>query len=380
MKQVDGMDAKKTRDDIQSEALKVAISNNRCTLAIGMGVGKTYIGLKYIEYMQYLNKKKLKVLIAAPKKSIIQSWKDEAVKFDISDLLDSVTFTTYLSLVKQDVDYDLLILDECHSLLSSHLPYLTSINSKILGLTGTPPRHANSEKGEIIRKFCPVKYEYITKNAVDDNILNDYKIIVHCMNLSHTKDLQVNYKSGSFMTSEVANYMYWTNRVEEARNRKSKQIASVMRMKAMMEYSSKEVYAYKLFKEQNDKCIIFCNTQAQADRMCKQSYHSNNPDSENNLINFKNNKINKLSCVLQLNEGVNIPKLKSGIILHAYGNERKSSQRIARMLRLNPDDVATIHILCYKNTVDESWVKSALQDFDQSKIQYKDVYAIQMEI
>ncbi len=50
------------------------------------------------------------------------------------------------------------------------------------------------------------------------------------------------------------------------------------------------------------------------------------------------------------------------------------------MLRLNPDDVATIHILCYKNTVDEFWVKSALQDFDQSKIQYKDVYAIQMEI
>lgn len=373
MKQVDGMDVKKTRDDIQSEALKVAISNNRCTLAIGMGVGKTYIGLKYIEYMQYIKKSGLKVLIAAPKKSIIQNWKDEADKFNLSNLLNNVTFTTYLSLVKQDVDYDVVILDECHSLLSSHLSYLNVINSRILGLTGTPPRHASSEKGEMVRRFCPVKYEYITKDAVDDNILNDYEIIVHCMNLSHTKDLQVNYKSGSFMTSEVANYMYWTTRLEEAMSKKSKQIASVMRMKAMMEYSSKEVYAYKLFKEQDDKCIIFCNTQAQADRMCKQSYHSNNPDSENNLINFKNNKINKLSCVLQLNEGVNIPKLKSGIILHAYGNERKSSQRIARMLRLNPDDVATIHILCYKNTVDEFWVKSALQDFDQSKIQYKDV-------
>ena len=142
MKQVDGMDAKKTRDDIQSEALKVAISNNRCTLAIGMGVGKTYIGLKYIEYMQYIKKSGLKVLIAAPKKSIIQNWKDEADKFNLSNLLNNVTFTTYLSLVKQDVDYDVVILDECHSLLSSHLPYLTSINSKILGLTGTPPRFA----------------------------------------------------------------------------------------------------------------------------------------------------------------------------------------------------------------------------------------------
>jgi hypothetical protein len=56
--------------------------------------------------------------------------------------------------------------------------------------------------------------------------------------------------------------------------------------------------------------------------------------------------------------------------MHAYGNERKSSQRLARMLRLNPKDTAVIHVLCYKNTVDEKWVASALEDFDQSKINY----------
>ena len=54
--------------------------------------------------------------------------------------------------------------------------------------------------------------------------------------------------------------------------------------------------------------------------------------------------------------------------MHSYGNERKSSQRIGRLLRLNPDDCATIHILCYKGTVDEKWVTAALKDFDSSKI------------
>jgi superfamily II DNA or RNA helicase len=73
-----------------------------------------------------------------------------------------------------------------------------------------------------------------------------------------------------------------------------------------------------------------------------------------------------------LSEGVNIPELKQGIILHAYGNERKSSQRIGRMLRLNPDDTATIHILCFKDTIDEKWVTEALEGFDQSKITWKD--------
>ena len=73
------------------------------------------------------------------------------------------------------------------------------------------------------------------------------------------------------------------------------------------------------------------------------------------------------------NEGVNIPNLRAGIIMHAYGNERKSNQRIGRLLRLNPDDTAVVHILCYKNTIDEKWVEDALKDLDSTKIKYFDV-------
>jgi len=86
---------------------------------------------------------------------------------------------------------------------------------------------------------------------------------------------------------------------------------------------------------------------------------------------FKEGKINVLSCVLQLNEGVNIPDLQHAIILHSYGNERKAAQRIGRLLRLNPDEVASVHILMFHETVDANWVRSALQDFDRTKITYK---------
>jgi superfamily II DNA or RNA helicase len=57
--------------------------------------------------------------------------------------------------------------------------------------------------------------------------------------------------------------------------------------------------------------------------------------------------------------------------MHAYGNERKASQRIGRLLRLNPDDKAIVHILCYKDTIDEKWVKDALSGFDENKIIWK---------
>ena len=115
---------------------------------------------------------------------------------------------------------------------------------------------------------------------------------------------------------------------------------------------------------------MFANTHEQADKMCSHSYHSSNPKSEENLQLFSDGRIDKLSCVLQLSEGVSIPNLKQGIIMHAYGNERKSAQRIGRLLRLNPAETSICHILCYKGTKDEKWVKSALHDFDQNKIEY----------
>ena len=100
-------------------------------------------------------------------------------------------------------------------------------------------------------------------------------------------------------------------------------------------------------------------------------YHDKNKDSEENLEKFKRGDFNCLSAVIQLNEGVNIPDLKQGVIMHAYGNERKSAQRIGRLLRLNPDETATIHILCYMDTMDEKWVKEALEGYDENKVTWK---------
>lgn len=360
------------RDQIQKDALTIALNNKRCGLGISMGVGKTLIGLNYINHLQGKNMGKLRVLVVAPKLSIFDSWKNDAIKFNID--INNIEFTTYLSLNKYDSQqFDIVILDECHSLLDSHLNFLGMFNGRILGLTGTPPRYADSEKGRMVNQFCPIKFTYITDDAVDDDILNDYRIIVHKMSLSFANTIAVKTKTTQFYTSEVKNYEYWSQRIIEANTKKQEQISSIMRMRALMDFQTKEHYAKKLIKGIDQKCIIFANTQEQADRICEHSVHSKNPDAHENLQKFKDGDIEKLSCVMQLNEGVNIPELGAGVILHAYGNERKSSQRIGRLLRLNPDEIAVIHILCYKNTVDERWVAEALKDLDQTKIKKFDV-------
>ena len=356
-----------TREEIQEEALKATERRRRCSVVLGTGVGKTLVGLLHIER----NTSELhNVLVVAPKKSIFQSWSDDAVKFGKQDLLKRITFSTYIGLPKRDPnEYDYIYLDECHSLLDSHRVFLDVYKGGILGLTGTPPKHKSSEKGLMVSQFCPVAYTFKADDAIDNGIINDYQIIVHELKLDECKNYQVEMKTKSFITSEKQNYNYWGNRIEMGQG--PLQMLRVMRMKAMMEYPSKEKYTKKLMENVNSKCIVFANTQEQADRLCRFSYHSGNKNSEDNLISFKEGKITKLSCVLQLNEGINIPNLRQGIIMHAYGNERKASQRIGRLLRLNPDDKAIVHILCYMGTVDEKWVKDALEGFDQSKILWK---------
>jgi len=341
-----------------------------------MGVGKTLIGLKYIDKLHPTCMFK-RYLIVGPKLAVWDSWKAECIKHKMTHLLPHLEFSTYLSLKKVDSTmYDVVILDECHSLKHSHDAWLNAFSGKILGLTGTPPRYKSSEKGEMVANYCPIQYTYITDDAIDDSILNDYKIMVHMLSLSDERNMKVKKKDGSFfLNSEQKAYAYWTDQLRRIMSPKETQIKRIMRMKAIMTFPTKERYAKQLLEMMHDKCIVFCNTTEQADWICEDSYHSKNSDSEENLYQFKSGNITKLACVQQLNEGVNIPNLKAGIILHSYSNERQSNQRIGRLLRLNPDDKATIHILGYKNTVDMDWIAEALKDIDPKKIVYTEPYA-----
>lgn len=364
------MQTDKNKDKIQDIALMKTLGHTRCGLGVSMGVGKTRIGIHHIikNYDPFG-----RYLVVVPKNTVIESWKNEIDIMDIEiDLLSQMHFVNYRSINKLNPnDYDIVYLDECHSLKESHEAFLSQFKGKILGLTGTPPRDKESEKGKLVQKYCPIKYTFEVDDATDSNILNDYKIIIHELELSKLPTLKKKNKKGGFWyTSERKDYNYATSRLQDAETSKQIQFGRIMRMRAIMDYTSKESYVKSIIKNINTKCIIFANTQKQADRICKHSYHSKNPKSEENLELFSDGRIDKLSCVLQLSEGVTIPKLKAGIIMHAYGNERKTAQRIGRLLRLNPTETATCHILCYKNTQDETWVNNAIQDFDQSKVLY----------
>jgi len=357
-----------SREKVQKEALEIALSHKRCGLGISMGVGKTRIALQHLIKNYDPNGK---YLVVVPKNTVMDSWNDEMVKMKNIHLSSQIEFVNYRSIHKRNPnDYDIVYLDECHNLLFSHEEFLKNYNGKILGLTGTPPKKG-SEKYTMVKRYCPIVYEFSVDEATDSNILNDYKIVIHKLQLSKLATFaKKNKNGGRWYTSEVKDYQYLTGRCQQAMTAKQQQFAAIMRMRGLMEYNTKEQYLKGILKNISSKCIVFANTQKQADRVCKHSYHSGNKQSEENLELFSDGRINRLSCVLQLSEGISIPDLRQGIIMHAYGNNRKTAQRIGRLLRLSPDQKATCHILCYKGTQDEKWVKDAIKTFDESKIEY----------
>lgn len=358
-----------TRDDIQNKVLEIVETIDRGTVALSGSGGKTLLGLKHMHQNANVNKR---VLVTAPKVAIFNTWKEEAAKFKLDYLLERIKFTTYLSLTKLNPDdYDIIYFDEIHSLTINHNAWLSKFKGKIIGLTGTEPTNQKSEKWFMVDKYAPVVYKYTPDEAIDDSILNDYRIIVQYVDIDTEKNIKVVKPNATWMTSESAIYNYWSTRVATSFG-KMKQIAAIQRMKAMQGFKSKELMATYLLNSigMHSKCLCFASTQEQSARICTITYHSKNKFSESNLESFKKGKLLKLCAVEQLNEGINIPDLKYGVIMHSYGNERKASQKIFRFLRLNPNDCATVHILCFRNTIDEQWVKSALEGFSQSKITY----------
>ena len=363
---------KKTKDQIQDEALSVLKDYYRAGVAIATGGGKTLLGIKHM-MMNYHST--AKYLVVAPKLTIFEEWKKEAINNGFDYLLSQITFITYRSLPSQLQDYDIVYLDECHSLLNTHDFWLSTYGGKILGLTGSPPKVAYSEKGKLVAKYCPIVYTYETDEAVENELLNDYRIIIHLLPLDKMRTMKIQSKSGSsWVTSELESYNYWCKRLDDAAYAKEIQMMRLMRMKALMGFPSKERYALKLLSKCTDKTILFANSQAQADKFGILSFHSSNPASDLNLERFRKGQVMKLAAVQQLNEGVNIPDLKIGILMHAYGNERKTTQRIGRCLRLNPSDKATIHILCYKDTIDVDWVYKAIAGYNTEKITWIEAY------
>jgi superfamily II DNA or RNA helicase len=366
----------KVREKVQNEAIQAVVDNNGGMVAMATGSGKSRVAVELAKI--YIKPYDHGALLVPTEKLRDENWKEEFAKWDCH-LWEDFERLCYASASKIGENvYDFVILDEGHNIteLASEFFRDNQIKRTVL-LTATPP--SDPIKVEILRRLSiKLVYELTLDQAVRLGFVAPYKITVITVPLDNvTKNIPGGNKANPFMTTEAACYAYWNKRVQACfgdqtpQGKAKMKFAILGRMQFIYKIPSKtQVIKFLLDKviPKEDRTLIFCGNIEQAEQVCPTFYHSKSSSVAYDA--FKNEEINRLSCVKAVNEGHNFPGVDSGIIGQLNSKEKDLVQRIGRLIRFRPGHEAHLYIVISESTQDEKWLENAIENLDQSKVEY----------
>ena len=367
------------REKVQAEAIQAVIANNGGMVAMATGSGKSRVAVELAKYYFKPENDYHAALLVPTEKLRDENWKEEFEKWEAKNIWKHTERLCYASASKvKGLDFPLAVLDEGHNIteLASEFFLDNNVRRTVL-LTATPPN--DPIKVEILRRLSiKLVYELTLDQAVRLGFVAPYKITVITVPLDNvTKNIPGGNKTNPFMTTESATYSYWNKRVQSCMGDQTPQgkgklkFAILGRMQFIYKIPSKtQVIKFILDKviPKEDRTIVFCGNIEQAETVCPTFYHSKSGSASYDA--FKNEKINRLSCVKAINEGHNFPGVDSGIIGQLNSKEKDLVQRIGRLIRFRPGHEAHLYIVISESTQDEKWLENAIENLDQSKVEY----------
>jgi superfamily II DNA or RNA helicase len=369
----------KVREKVQNEAIQAVVNNRGGIVAMATGSGKSRVAVELAKY--YFNPKNdyHAALLVPTEKLRDENWDEEFTKWEAQNIWKHTQRLCYASASKiKGYDFPLAILDEGHNIteLSSEF-FLNNEVENIVLLTATPP--TDMVKKQILSDLgLRLVYELTLDQAVRLGFVAPYKITVITVPLDNvTKNIPGGTKAKPFMTTEASCYAYWNKRVQQcfgdqtAQGKAKMKFAILGRMQFIYKIPSKTaVIKYLLHNviPEDDRTIIFCGNIEQAEDVCPTFYHSKS--SSESYDAFKAERINRLSCVKAVNEGHNFPGVDSGIIGQLNSKEKDLVQRIGRLIRFRPGHEAHLYIIVSESTQDEKWLENAIENLNQSKVNY----------
>ena len=279
----------------------------------------------------------------------------------------------------------LLIADECHNMGSPSLlkrlrfiPYLRRI-----GLSATPDRQFDDEGNEQIKQFFGINntytFEYSMKKAIENGVLCKYMYYPHIVKLTtdEMKEYLVlseriskyfNYDSNKFVNIDEKLKMLLLARkriIHKAKNKLTvfeKIIRDRIKEKGNLNYTL--VYVPEGNKpdyldnyEKSDDLTTDVDAEHLIDiytkvvtsideRVTVRKFMSGQKDREIILNDFATGKLQVLTSMKCLDEGVDVPRSELAIFCASTGNPRQFIQRRGRVLRTHPDkQMAYLHDL-----------------------------------
>lgn len=303
------------------------------------GSGKTLGAILLIKKRKYKN-----ILIAVPTLPLKKQWEDNLVKQKVTANTIVKTFhKLYKPEHQSTIEYDLMIVDECHRSVSPKFRNLYKYQNykHILGLTATPNRLSKRFCGDVI----------ITVSLQEANIAT-FKVVFVPVELTPRERMfyqKYSYNLGSLM-----------NKID-IRLQDRKLIENIIYKRRGLVYRAKNRIPKTLgiMNENKDKNIlVICQRIEQANSISELTgfpvFHSQNR-SDKVLEDFKLGKIKSLISVGMLREGFDKRDIDILIITSTALTKSSHIQSIGRAIRL-PND-AMIYVLLARDTTDEKVLK-----------------------
>lgn len=294
--------------------------------------------------------------------------------------------TCYQSQMKiSNQKYSLGIADEGDVMLSDGFVkgYHFNVYEKFLSLSGT----YNKEKLEIARKlFGDILLDYSVKDAQKEGLLNKTKIILYPVPLltvnniktkngfwSEAKQMKwIDEKIESLRKTSFLLYRAIEAKQEEFNKKPNQNKKEILKLKKEYQktLSSKKflesgngkssrlniLYNLKstqlastqlqeeLLKENTNKVLLFSERTSILDSICKENvFYGNKPESI--LDKFNRGIIRFLGVSKKIERGFNFKNLNHLIFQSFNGGESNFTQRLGRIMRLETDQIATLHVM-----------------------------------
>lgn len=330
--------------------------------------GKTRILLTAIRELSD-NDLDTSILVSTPQIDIMHSWIQECEKLDYYPRIEYCNFKSLHKI--QNNKYDYIVFDESHAIpLVNVLPIVVKIvknNDKVILASGTYSEDTllNLKLSTGLQQIV----NYSTDDAINDGIVNNFKVEVHLFKLDNTKSVQfgglkkwysTDYKECQRMSKKVDNSFG-----------QEKMIAALFRMKMINSCQSliRNVQQW-ITDNPNKRFILFTG-----DEKVGMNYNIPmfNSKSKNNdvLKDFQEYRSNSLCLIKKGGTGVTYEGLDTILITDINSNSETLEQRCGRSLLFEEGKESIIHIFCSTEDFQIKWLESSLKSINPNRISYK---------
>lgn len=386
--------------DYQIQAIDNWEENNyKGIFDMATGTGKTYTGLAAITRLFEAKKKKLAVIIVCPYQHLVEQWKEDIIAFGMKPIVAYSTslqrkwksrlktsvmgfmagVIDHFSMVTTNATFSseyvqeqirklhgnvVIVVDEAHNLGATKLSLSLPDNIEYrLGLSATFDRFWDPEGSAILHAYFGDKcLEYTLKDAIDDGMLTPYyyyPMVVHLNDREFSEYLYLTKLISNHLSKDGNGKIHIT---EQARRYLIKRARLVAGTQEKLKALKSLMVSYK----DDNQMLVYCGATTLHDidydedkppveeakqidliadmlgndfdmKITRFTSTESALERENIKKAFAEGKdLQALVAIRCLDEGVNIPSIKTAFILASSTNPKEYIQRRGRVLRNYP--------------------------------------------